>query len=124
VPIDDPEMARRLYQLVADRCMPTYAQIAWQVREAVRKCGLNPALNVHALRHTTATRLTQGEVHIRKVQRLLGHRNIQTTTKYSHVADADLAEAVKKLRPQRGQIAEHQENIKNVVDLETRRKRA
>jgi len=51
----------------------------------------------HDLRHTTATRLLKQSGNLRLVQRLLGHESIQTTTKYAHVSDDDLREAMAQL---------------------------
>ena len=43
-----------------------------------------------------ATSLLRRGADIHVAQRLLGHSNIATTTRYLHLSDADLAEAVDK----------------------------
>lgn len=43
-------------------------------------------LSPHKLRHTCATRLLEAGVDIRVVKEWLGHTNIQTTVKYTHVS--------------------------------------
>jgi integrase len=48
---------------------------------------------VHALRHTTATRLVERGVNLRVVQQFMGHKAIQTTLRYAHVSDELLATA-------------------------------
>lgn len=56
---------------------------------------------LHDLRHTTATRLLRETGNLRLVQKLLGHEEIGTTTKYAHASDEDLRtglESVKKSR--------------------------
>ncbi|HEV2369024.1 MAG TPA: tyrosine-type recombinase/integrase [Acidimicrobiales bacterium] len=45
-------------------------------------------------RHTYATDLLRRGVDIHVVQRLLGHTNIATTTRYLHLSDTDLIPAV------------------------------
>lgn len=58
---------------------------AW--KQAFIKSGV-PYLNFHALRHTTATWLLRSSGNLRMVQQVLGHTNINTTTKYAHLVNA------------------------------------
>jgi integrase len=51
----------------------------------------------HDLRHTFASRLVMGGVDIFTVCRLMRHKNIQVTMRYSHLGDKHLAAAVAKL---------------------------
>jgi integrase len=51
----------------------------------------------HVLRHTTASRLIQRGVPLKVVQEWLGHRTIQTTMRYAHLAPANLFAAVSAL---------------------------
>jgi integrase len=44
----------------------------------------------HDTRHTAATRLVRATGNLRLAQRLLGHTDIATTTKYAHVTHEDL----------------------------------
>jgi site-specific recombinase XerD len=46
------------------------------------------------LRHTYATSFIRRGEDIHVVQRLMGHSNIATTTRYLHVSDANLFAAV------------------------------
>jgi integrase len=54
-------------------------------------------LHWHDLRHTFASRLVMAGVPLRAVQVLLGHRRIETTLRYSHLAEGHLREAVERL---------------------------
>lgn len=50
---------------------------------------------LHALRHTAATRTLAKTGNIAMVQKLLGHRKIETTLRYAHISDDDLLSAVR-----------------------------
>lgn len=48
----------------------------------------------HDNRHTAATRVLRASKNLKAVQRLLRHSDIATTTKYAHVTDDDVREAL------------------------------
>jgi integrase len=49
---------------------------------------------LHDLRHTAATRLLRQSGNLKAVARLLGHSDLATTGRYSHVTDDDLRDAM------------------------------
>lgn len=53
----------------------------------------------HVLRHTFASHLTQRDVSLKAVQELLGHSDIQTTMRYSHLSTSKLISAIDVLEP-------------------------
>ena len=53
----------------------------------------------HRWRHSYATSLLRRGVDIHVVQRLMGHSDIATTTRYLHLCDADLSDAVERAFP-------------------------
>jgi len=56
------------------------------VKKAARQAGIPKQISVHTLRHSFATHLLLNGVNIREIQDLLGHKNIETTMIYTHVA--------------------------------------
>jgi len=54
--------------------------------EAVRKAGIRKAVCLHTLRHCFATHLLEQNVDVRVIQVLLGHKKLETTAVYTHVA--------------------------------------
>ena len=60
----------------------------------LKKAGLDPTLTVHSLRHSYATHLLEAGEDIQTVQRRLGHRSLQTTVIYLHVARLERRQCV------------------------------
>jgi len=62
--------------------------------QAFDKTGIDKKATVHTLRHTFATHMLENGEDVRKIQKLLGHKNITTTEIYTHIS----SKAIQNLR--------------------------
>ncbi len=75
-----------------------YKTISKALNRAVKEADI-PHVNLHALRHTFATRGLENGIELKVMQELLGHSTITMTADvYSHVLPEKKIEAIKKLK--------------------------
>jgi len=70
-----------------------YQDVKRSFNTALRKAGIKD-FHFHDLRHTFASHLVMAGIDITTVSRLLGHKTLTMTLRYSHLAPAHMAKAV------------------------------
>ncbi|MBI5273069.1 MAG: site-specific integrase [Chlamydiia bacterium] len=77
-----------------DPNQPVCIRSAWEL--AVERAGLQD-FRFHDIRHTTASYLTMDGTSTREVAEVLGHKSLQTTKRYSHLANAHKRKLVNRM---------------------------
>lgn len=70
------------------------------VRKYIKELGIAAdlkELHPHALRHFCATRLLRSGIDIRKIQIHLGHSDIASTTRYTHMMGSEVQKEINEL---------------------------
>ena len=75
----------------------TTRQLNRAVHMAAETAKINKRVSMHTLRHSFATHLLEQKVDIRVIQVMLGHKKLETTSIYTHVATEILREVVSPL---------------------------
>lgn len=91
---DDPEEIAKLW----DWCSARFEQCVEALKINTPQTPKKERVTIHICRHTTASRLTQGRMDIRKVKEWMGHKNINTTMRYAHLNPGSLIEGLAALQ--------------------------
>jgi integron integrase len=61
------------------------------VKRAAHRAGIDKKVTCHTLRHSFATTMLENGINIRMLQELMGHADVKTTERYTHVMDKDIS---------------------------------
>jgi integrase/recombinase XerC len=79
----------------------TTRSVARILKKIAAACGILTPVSPHTLRHTFATHMLDAGADLRSVQELLGHQNLSTTQKYTHVSIDRLMDAYDRAHPRK-----------------------
>ncbi len=83
------------------------SSVSERFRVLLRTFGMDkPEISTHSIRHSTATHLLENGASVRHVQELLGHRNIESTVRYTHVMTDGLAKVYRRHHPREHELYE------------------
>jgi len=108
-------VTRESYPLSTNNCF-------LNIRRICKRAGLRN-IGWHTLRHTFASHLVENNAPIKAVQELMGHTDIKTTMRYTHLGESVLRGAIDLLEPHNnnfGQPAVNQHKIYNLNDSGTK----
>src|SRR5262252_1238620 len=72
-------------------------QLNRAIKDAALAARIDKRISMHTLRHSFATHLLEQKVDIRVIQVLLGHKKLETTSVYTHVANELLRSVISPL---------------------------
>src|SRR5262249_3093774 len=75
------------------RAPMSIGQVQRICRRAVRAAGITKKASMHTLRHSYATHLLESGTDLLTLQKLLGHNQLSTTVRYTHVGQSHLHKA-------------------------------
>ncbi|MCI9093221.1 MAG: tyrosine recombinase [Coprobacillus sp.] len=88
------------YLFIDKKAMPIKRDNFYHIlQNLVKKSGIKKHVTPHTLRHTFATHLLENDADLRAIQEMLGHKDISTTTIYTHISKKKIIEDYTRAHP-------------------------
>ncbi len=85
---------------LTEKGKPISRILVWKlVKHYAKAAGIIKNISPHTLRHSFATHLLENGADLRIIQEMLGHANIATTDRYTHLSTSLLQEAFHRFHP-------------------------
>lgn len=75
-------------------CKYSITSVQTIIKTKAKLAGINKHISSHSMRHSCLTQLIKNGVDLRSIQKIAGHKNINTTANYIKLTDADILETV------------------------------
>ncbi|MCH1429781.1 MAG: site-specific tyrosine recombinase XerD [Chlamydiales bacterium] len=90
------------YVFLAKSSKPIDRFFVWgMLKKYSKKAGIQKNVSPHTLRHSFATHLLENGADLRVIQELLGHVNIATTDRYTHISTKKVSSSFNKFHPRK-----------------------
>ncbi|NCF70066.1 MAG: site-specific tyrosine recombinase XerD [Chlamydiales bacterium] len=90
------------YVFLAKSSKPIDRFFVWgMLKKYSKKAGIQKNVSPHTLRHSFATHLLENGADLRLIQELLGHVNIATTDRYTHISTKKVSSSFNKFHPRK-----------------------
>lgn len=92
--LEEEKPRKYLFEGQQPGCKYTFSSMANVLKSAAKAAGIQRRVHLHMLRHSFATHLLEDGYDIRYVQELMGHIDIKTTQRYTHIVNDALTHVV------------------------------